>query len=59
MRMNRPWDATVRSVLAGMLMTLVLLSAPGASAAASKYYFELHKIESTVPVDPDLRAFAG
>jgi len=56
--MNR-WDATVRSVLAGLLMTLVLLSAPAASAAGSKYYFELHKIESTVPVDPDLRAFTG
>lgn len=60
MRVNRFADRGKRGARAGLLAALALLVAPTALASApGKYYFELHKIESTVPVDPDLRAFTG
>ena len=58
MRVNRRKDARRHCLGAGLLMAL-LAFAPAASAAGGKYYFELHKIESTVPVDPELRAYTG
>jgi hypothetical protein len=30
-----------------------------AKAAAAKYYFELHKVEANIPVNPDLRDYAA
>jgi hypothetical protein len=59
MRVNRLWDVSPRRLCAGLWLALALMVAPSASAAGAKYYFELHKIESTVPVDPDIRAFTG
>jgi len=45
---------------AGMAAVAVLfVGSNPAGAAASKYYFELHKVESDVPVDPVLRDYAG
>ena len=37
----------------------VFATAGLARAGASKYYFELHKVEADVPVDPELRDYAG
>jgi hypothetical protein len=59
MRVNRRKDGRRRSLCAALLLALALAAAPRASAAGGKYYFELHRIESTIPVDPDLRAYTG
>jgi hypothetical protein len=62
MRVNRFRAWGKRGVRAGLLAALALLVVPTASAASgagSKYYFELHKIEASVPVDPELRAYTG
>jgi hypothetical protein len=59
MRVNRLGQTRRRWLGGALVTTLALASAPAAWAAGSKYYFELHKIESTVPVDPDLRAFTA
>jgi hypothetical protein len=62
MRVNSFGDGGKRALCAGLLAGLALLLAPAvsvASRAGSKYYFELHKIEATVPVDPEIRTFTG
>ncbi len=48
---------------AGILAAVVAGTVPGVAGAARttapKYYFELHKVESNVPVDPELRDYAA
>lgn len=42
------------------LTALVLAVAPGVRAApAAKYYFQLHDVQSQVPINGDLRQYAG
>lgn len=46
-------------IAAAAVAGLVVAATGPARAAAPKYYFELHKVESNVPVDPELRDFAA
>ena len=53
-------NAFLRAGLATIaVLGFSLASVRPAGAAAPKYYFELHKVEADVPVDPDLRDYAG
>jgi len=57
---NMTRNAFLRAGLAAAAGVGIMLVASGAGqAAASKYYFELHKVETDVPVDPELRDYAG
>jgi len=57
---NMTRNAFLRAGLAAVTGVGLMLVASGAGqAAASKYYFELHKVEADVPVDPELRDYAG
>jgi hypothetical protein len=48
------------SVATGVALAAIgFLSEPTALGAGAKYYFELHKVEATVPVNPDIKEFAG
>jgi hypothetical protein len=48
------------SLVAGLLAGALLLAGAGSSrAAAPKYYFELHKVEANIPVNPELKEFAA
>ena len=42
-----------------MMVALVLLAIPPALAAGAKYYFELHEVESHLPLNGDIRTFTG
>ena len=42
----------------GLAVAAVLSSGAGA-ASAPRYYFELHKVEATIPVNPDIKEFAA
>ena len=53
------WLALRAGIVAAAVGGTLFASAGMARAAAPKYYFELHKIESNVPVDPELRDYAG
>jgi hypothetical protein len=57
---NMTRNAFLRAGIAAAATAGLLLVAPGpAGAAGSRYYFELHKVEADVPVDPELRDYAG
>jgi len=57
---NMTRNAFLRAGIAAAATAGLVLVAPGqARAAPSKYYFELHKVEADVPVDPELRDYAG
>ena len=44
--------------VAAMVLT-ALAAAPALAAPRPKYYFELHEVESKVPLNADMRQFAG
>ncbi len=57
--LRRRW-VTLRAVgLVVVMGAAALGAAKPARAAGAKYYFELHKVESNVPVDPELRDYAA
>jgi len=57
---NMTRNAFLRAGLATIaVLGFSVASVRPAGAAAPKYYFELHKVEADVPVDPDLRDYAG
>ncbi len=49
---------TFRGLLSVATLSLVL-AAPSALAAGAKYYFELHEVESRLPLNGDIRSFTG
>lgn len=52
--------AFLRAGIATVATAGLMLATTGVvRAAASRYYFELHKVEADVPVDPELRDYAG
>jgi len=53
------WTVARTGIAAAVVAGGLFAPAALARAAAPKYYFELHKVESNVPVDPELRDFAG
>jgi len=53
------WAVLRAGIVAAAVGGSLLAPAGLARAAAPKYYFELHKVESNVPVDPELRDQAG
>jgi hypothetical protein len=46
-------------LIGGLSAMVCCLSGAPALAAGAKYYFELHKVEATVPVNPDIKEIAG
>jgi hypothetical protein len=63
MKPKRASSVVVWVLLAGLLFVSAFVSASaGASSArggAPRYYFELHKVEATIPVNPDIKEFAA
>jgi hypothetical protein len=44
---------------AGAVVSISAGSASARGAAAPRYYFELHKVEATIPVNPEIKEFAA
>jgi hypothetical protein len=61
-RFSRDWKAVGRlAIIAGLVAGASVLGATEArvQAAPAKYYFELHKVEANIPVNPELKEYAA
>jgi hypothetical protein len=44
-------------LVAGAIVSMSAGRASARGAAAPRYYFELHKVDATIPVNPDIKEF--